>query len=97
MNDERQSGVIESRIGLAVLICLLVAFGYVVLDKLSGASQPALVELRNEPSAATSQAEAPDEQLPQVLEVHPDDHEQPPFQTTRRAVPAPDTEEHLER
>lgn len=46
MNQTRSIGVAEARFGLTVLTCLLVALGYVVLQRLGGTGQTVLVETR---------------------------------------------------
>ncbi len=46
MNHTRSIGVAEARVGLTVLTCLLVALGYVVLQKLGGTGQTPQIEDR---------------------------------------------------
>ncbi len=40
MIEERTLGIAEARIGLAMLGCLLVTLGYVVIDRLVDVTQP---------------------------------------------------------
>jgi hypothetical protein len=63
MDDERNSGVTEARFALTLLICLLVAIGYIVLLRL-GNSGESMVEVRPEP-------------IPQVTPISPSAVEQP--------------------
>jgi hypothetical protein len=66
-NDKRNLGVTEARFGLTLLICGLVAIGYIVLLRL-GITNEATVEVRPDITAPLAHAEqpAPDDQ-PQVL------------------------------
>ena len=45
MTQERNFGVVEARVGLSLLTCLLVALGYVVLQRLGESGASAVVEL----------------------------------------------------
>ena len=47
MDQDRNLGVTEARFGLTLLICFLVAVGYVVLLRLGGASE-SIIEVRPE-------------------------------------------------
>jgi hypothetical protein len=73
MSHERNLGVTEAGLGLAVIICLLVVFGFVILDHLAGSRQAPSVEVLQEVSpdprpASTGEFETADEQ-PQVLTI----------------------------
>ncbi len=74
MDHERNLGVTEARFGLTLLICLLVAIGYIVLLRL-GSSSESSIEIR--PGGETQSAIAREERArtnddqPQVLEVEP--------------------------
>jgi hypothetical protein len=67
MNDDRNLGVTEARFALTLLICLLVAIGYVLLLRL-GSSGDSTIEVRqNVVSQAGPTHE--DEHSPKVLNV----------------------------
>jgi hypothetical protein len=70
MNDERNRGVTEARFGLTVLICLLVAMGYIVLLRL-GSPTDSTVEIRPEPPVAREVTTPIDPNEPQVLPIEP--------------------------
>ena len=69
MDEERSLGVTEARFGLTILICLLVAIGYVVLLRL-GNSTESVLEVRPEPIARQAASATPtDDDPPKVLEI----------------------------
>lgn len=68
MNEDRNLGVTEARFGLTVVICLLVAIGYVVLLRL-GSPIDSTIEVRPEPIAEETTPVDPNE--PQVLPIEP--------------------------
>lgn len=72
MEKERVLGVTEARFGLTILICGLVAIGYIVLLRL-GSSNEASVELRHEIEPSQRLAlKTPDEDQPTVLPLKPE-------------------------
>jgi hypothetical protein len=72
MNEDRNAGVTEARFALTIVICLLVAVGYLVLARL-GSSNEAVVEVRTaEPLRQPELVNEEDDQ-PQVLKVNGDD------------------------
>jgi hypothetical protein len=75
MNQKRKLGVAETGAGVAVLICLLVVFGYLVLHYFGGTAHAPAVEIRpgivSDPLADAQLPEA-DEQ-PQVLTIESSD------------------------
>lgn len=70
MKDERNRGVTEARFGLTVLICLLVAMGYIVLLRL-GSPTDSTVEIRTAPPVAREETTPLDPNEPQVLPIEP--------------------------
>ena len=76
MQDNRTPVVTEARFALTILICVLVAVGYVVLWRLSGPGESPMEVHKPE---VTPFQEAPDETEPLVL---PTDPQKP--QMTRR-------------
>jgi hypothetical protein len=68
MDDDRNQGVTEARFALTLVICGLVAIGYVVLLRLSGGPSHSTIEIRPD---VVVQPTAPreDENLPRVLPV----------------------------
>jgi len=88
MEQDRNLGVAEARVGLSIITCLLLVLGYVVLQQLGGTGQRPPVEIRSYQSA---------EQLDTAPQSVPGDAEQPyvltpevweptelPIQTTQR-------------
>ena len=73
MEKQKTLGVTEARFGLTLLICGLVAIGYIVLLRLGGTSQ-ASVEHRNDidPSPRIARVQ-PEEEQPTVLPLTPED------------------------
>jgi hypothetical protein len=70
-DDKRNLGVTEARFGLTLLICGLVAIGYVVLLRL-GTTNETMVELRpgiTAPPLAHADPSPPDDQQPRVLPI----------------------------
>ena len=76
MDDDRNLGVTEARFALTLLICLLVAIGYVVLLRLGGTSDSA-IEIR--PGVATQPVDPPanHDDEPRVLPIEPQLAERP--------------------
>jgi hypothetical protein len=74
MEKQKTLGVTEARFGLTLLICGLVAIGYIVLLRL-GSSNDASVENRNdiEKSPRVAIRQTPDEEQPTVLPLKPED------------------------
>jgi hypothetical protein len=70
-DNKRNLGVTEARFGLTLLICGLVAIGYIVLLRL-GTSNDTKVEVRPEIAAspvAHTEPSVPDDQQPRVLPI----------------------------
>jgi hypothetical protein len=67
MDDDRNLGVTEARFALTLLICLLVAIGYVVLLRL-GSSGDSTIEVRPDVVAQPAPNHE-DEHSPKVLNV----------------------------
>ena len=76
MDDDRNLGVTEARFGLTLLICLLLAIGYIVLLRLGSTSDSA-IEIR--PDVATQPVEPPKnhDDEPRVLPIEPQLAERP--------------------
>jgi hypothetical protein len=75
MDEDRSIGVTEARFGLTVLICLLVAIGYLVLMRLGGGSSDSTVELRPDnvtPPIAQNDETPVDPDQPKVLVIVPE-------------------------
>ena len=53
MTSESKLGVTEARLGLSLLTCLLVALGYVVVQRLGDAGPSPPAEIRPDPAAAS--------------------------------------------
>ena len=53
MTSERNLGVTEARIGLSLLTCLLIALGYVVVQRLGDTGLAPPAEIRPDPAAAS--------------------------------------------
>lgn len=70
MNEERNRGVTEARFGLTVLICLLVAMGYIVLLRL-GSPIESTIEQRLESPVAHEETTPFEADEPQVLPIEP--------------------------
>ncbi|HEX4413344.1 MAG TPA: hypothetical protein VH107_06920 [Lacipirellulaceae bacterium] len=85
MEKQKVLGVTEARFGLTILICGLVAIGYIVLLRLSP-SNDASVEPRLETPRIASKP-APDEDQLTVLPLRPEPA--PPSQPERSMLPAP--------
>jgi hypothetical protein len=76
MNHERNLGVTEAGLGLAVLLCVLLAVGYMILHHLGGTGGAPAVEVRpdlvaepqTDPAAKTDA-----EEQPQVLTIESSD------------------------
>jgi hypothetical protein len=74
MEKERALGVTEARFGLTILICGLVAIGYIVLLRLGSTSQASLeqrYEIESGPRIARKEPK-PDESEPTVLPLKPE-------------------------
>jgi hypothetical protein len=84
MKQQRNIGVTEAGLGLAVILCLLVAIGFFVLHTFGGTGKAPPIEIRPDFSAeAPPSAEPPgDEQQPQVLTV---ESSEPPGHALRSA------------
>jgi len=98
MDDDRQLGVTETRLGLTVLICLLVVLGYAILYKLGGTGQTTMVEVRPDVVQTDSPAnDAPptDDPLPNVLQVEASDSTAPEIQTSQRLKTSPRIEDRF--
>jgi hypothetical protein len=69
-NDNRNLGVTEARFGLTLLICGLVAIGYIVLLRL-GATNDTTVEIRPDidPPAIAHAQPVPSDDEPRVLPI----------------------------
>ena len=52
MSSERSFGVTEAQFGLSLLTCLLLALGYVTLQRLGGAGNPPIIEKRPDQTAS---------------------------------------------
>jgi hypothetical protein len=91
MHDQRSLDVTQSRIGLSLLICLLLAVGYMIVERLVGSGQAPPVEIRagfhTEPPTAAGHSPVEDQQ-PQVLAI--EGSESPALHTSQRAAPSPD-------
>ncbi len=76
MERERNLGVTEAGLGLTVVICLLLAVGYLVLNYVGGTRRAPAVEIRSgvaaEPAAREFSPQVDDEQ-PQVLTIESND------------------------
>jgi hypothetical protein len=84
MDKERVLGVTEARFGLTILICGLVAIGYIVLLRL-GSTNESTLELREKIESSPRIALAtpvPDEDKPTVLKLKPEDSD--PLHTSQR-------------
>jgi hypothetical protein len=72
MNHERNLGVTEAGLGLALLLCLMLALGYMILHHLGGTGGAPAVEVRPgyaaEPKKLPDAAPGGDEQ-PEVLTI----------------------------
>ena len=101
MDDDRQLGVTETRLGLTVLICLLVVLGYAILYKLGGTGQTTMVEVRPDVVIQTdspdNDAPPTDDTLPNVLQVEASDSTAPEIQTSQRLETSPRIEDRFER
>ena len=87
-DNKRNLGVTEARFGLTLLICGLVAIGYIVLLRL-GITNETTVELRPGITAsppAHADTSPPDDQQPRVLPIETENHAQRPG-----ATPSPDS------
>ena len=73
MNNERNLGVTEARLGLSLLICLLLAVGYMILHQLGGTGQALPVEIRSGivtgAAAERDETATGDDEQPQVLTI----------------------------
>jgi hypothetical protein len=72
MDPERNIGVTETRFALTLLICLLVAVGYVVLLRLAGGEETALdadISVATQPPLAGDHRPVKIEEQPHVLTV----------------------------
>lgn len=71
MNQDRNLGVTEARLGLTLLTCLLVALGYVILQRLGGTGEAPIVESRpgsvSQPATFTGKAAPSGDDQPRVL------------------------------
>jgi len=68
MDDDRTTGVTEARFALTLVICVLVAIGYVVLLRLGGGTSHSTIE--NRPDIVVLPSPPPDiEDVPRVLPV----------------------------
>ena len=71
MIQERNFGVMEARVGLSLLTCLLIALGYSVLQRLGDAESASSIEMRSSDDAPIAQAAAASVQAeldqPQIL------------------------------
>ena len=75
MDQERNLGVTEARFGLTVVICLLVAIGYIVLLRLGSSSESSIeIRLGGETPPAIAREDPPhtNDDQPQVLNVEPE-------------------------
>jgi hypothetical protein len=88
---EKTLGVTEARFGLTILICGLVAIGYIVLLRL-GSTSEALVEHRQEIEPRIASKPTPDEDQPTVLPIKPESsNPQARLQQPERSLlPSPD-------
>jgi hypothetical protein len=77
MNHERNLGVTEAGLGLALLLCLLLVLGYMILHNLGGTGSAPAVEVRPEYVTQPEQApeaKAPDADVqPEVLTIESSD------------------------
>jgi hypothetical protein len=68
MNQDRNTGVTEARFALTLIICVLVAVGYVAVHRLSGGPSQSTIVVR--PIDAEQPTTPPaDENVPRVLPV----------------------------
>lgn len=86
MNRDRSLDVTESWIGLSLMLCLLLAVGYMVLQQLGGTGQAVEVSagFHVEPATAAGDTHARDEQQPQVLTIEGNDAGAPVVHTSQR-------------
>jgi hypothetical protein len=88
MDQERNLGVTEARFGLTLLICLLVAIGYIVLLRLGNSGElPVEIRTGNESAERIAREESkPDSSdRPHVLPIEPDGTSVP--YTSQRSAP----------
>jgi|RhiMethySRZTD1v2_1073278.scaffolds.fasta_scaffold1033919_2 hypothetical protein len=85
MDEDRNVGVTEARFALTIVICVLVAVGYIVLARL-GSSSEAPLEVRQEPTLAPRVTVEEDDQ-PQVIKI--DGSDDSPKMAERSILRAP--------
>ncbi|MEX0610603.1 MAG: hypothetical protein WD738_20850 [Pirellulales bacterium] len=77
MNHERNLGVTEAGLGLALLLCLLLILGYMILHNLGGTGSAPAVEVRPgyvaEPKTVPGAATPDGDEQPQVLTIESSD------------------------
>ena len=93
MHHQHSLHVAESRVGLSLLICLLLAVGYMILERLGGTGQsPPSVEVRagfhTAPPNAAGEPPDDDERQPHVLTIESSDA--PAVHTSQRTSPSSD-------
>jgi hypothetical protein len=95
MNQDRSFGISESWIGLSLLIFLLLAIGFFLLQQLVATSERPSVEFRagfhSQPALAAGEPQFYDEQQPQVLTIENSETGTPIAHTPQRAESITDT------
>src|SRR5690349_15483965 len=93
MDEDRNTGVTEARFALTIVICLLVAIGYILLARLVGPGESTIEVLPSVPQPQIA-VESEDDQ-PQVLTVdNGEDLTRPPHVAERSVLaPVPPTTE----
>ena len=89
MAQDRNLGVTEARLGLSLITCLLLVFGYVVLQRLGGSGERPPLVIRTQTETVAEPAEALPEPLhsgdqPRVLTPEGWEPTQLPLQTSQR-------------
>src|SRR5690349_465596 len=91
MDQDRNLGVTEARFALTIVICLLVAVGYVTLMRLGGTSEPVVEESPDNPTQVSVGPIDPtatdNSNEPEVLKVDP------PLISNRPQPPKPPSSE----